>query len=812
MIARSDDGLIIDFENIGLSDLPKVGGKNASLGELTSRLRSRGVSVPAGFATTAAAYWLFLEENGLEPQIERLLGDHGNGAAGATAEIRRLLETGRIPGPVKEAILQAYHEMGEAIGWTDCAVAVRSSATAEDLPHASFAGQQESFLNVHGPEPLLSAWKGCVASLFTDRAISYREQMGFDHLAVALSVGVQHMVRAGTGCAGVMFTLDPDSGFRGVTVINAAWGLGEYVVKGRVNPDSYVVFPALLDEKGAVPIISRKVAVKERMLQLGGTADSATREVKVPAEMQRRAVLNTEDILTLARWGDLIQNHYGRPMDIEWAKDGETGQVFVLQARPETVESRARGNVLETFELVDPPAPLCTGVAVGRAVVSGRARRLRSVTDAHLLAQGDILVADETDPDWGPVLPKLAAVVTDRGGRTSHAAIVSRELGIPAVVGTGDGTRRIQDGSTITVSCAEGDEGRIYQGAVDFERSVVDLAELPVPATPLMLNIGNPETAFLWWRLPVRGVGLARLEFIISEQIGVHPMALARFDAQSAEVQARVRERIGPDADPSESFVVRLTEGIAMIAALAHPHPALVRTSDFKTNEYARLVGGEALEATENNPMIGFRGASRYTSDKYREAFLLECEAIRRVRSDVGFRNVIPMIPFCRTLEEADAVLELMRGAGLERGTDGLEVYVMCEIPSNVVLAEEFAERFDGFSIGSNDLTQLALGVDRDSLDLADVFDEENPAVLRMIESVIHDAHQAGRPVGICGQGPSDKPGFARFLVEAGIDSISLSPDSVAFALTTIANAEQATAAPTSAGPREHDRRASLPA
>ena len=689
------------------------------------------------------------------------------------------------------AVREAYRELGRSAGTDEPPVAVRSSATAEDLPEASFAGQQESFLNVVGEEALLDACRKCFASLFTDRAISYRRERGFEHLQVALSVGVQRMVRSDLAGAGVLFTLDPDSGFPRVAVINAAWGLGENVVKGTVNPDQYVVFKPLLESEAARPILERTIGSKEeKMVYLSG---GGCESVATSPDERRMLVLSDDEILTLARWGVEIERHYDCPMDIEWAKDGEDGLLYLVQARPETVEARRSAGIVETFTLQERTDPIVSGVAVGASIVTGTAHRIEDPSRLHEFPAGGILVAHRTDPDWGPGLARAAGVVTDQGGRTSHAAIVSRELGIPAVVGTGTGTSLVPHGETVTLSCAEGDRGHVYAGALEFDRVEVDLEDMPEPRTRIMLNVGNPDAAFRWWRLPAKGIGLARLEFVISEVIRIHPLALVHFDQVPEGPEREEIERLleGWD-DPREYFVELLTRGIARLAAAAHPHPAVVRTSDFKSNEYATLLGGAAFEPKEENPMIGLRGASRYYSDLYREAFLLEVEALRRVRMEVGFKNVVPMIPFCRTPAEADRVLTLMAGGGLERGQDGLEVYVMCEIPSNVVSAEAFAERFDGFSIGSNDLTQLVLGVDRDSADLAHLFDEDDEAVKSMIADVIHRCRKAGVSVGICGQAPSDRAGFAEFLVREGIDSMSLNPDSLVDVVRRVAALEEA--------------------
>jgi pyruvate, water dikinase len=782
--------LIRWFEDVTLADLAQVGGKNASLGEMVGALVPGGIRVPGGFAVTAEAYRVLLRSGGLVDEIEARIAEMRGGTrtlpeTGETIR-KRIMET-PIPAPVGDALRAAYGELARREGVANPDVAVRSSATAEDLPTASFAGQQESFLNVAGEAALLEACHRCFASLFTDRAISYRESMGFDHGKVYLSVGVQRMVRSDLGAAGVAFTLDPDSGFPRVVVINGAWGLGETVVKGTVNPDQYTVFKPLLDRTELRPLLDVQVGSKERKLIYAGgdpgaarSAGGSTVEVDTTPAERAGQVLTEDEILELARWCARIEAHYRVPMDIEWAKDGHTGELFIVQARPETVQSREGAAIMARYTLSTHEAPLVRGTSVGGAVATGQVIRIRTPAEIDRFRDGAILVAERTDPDWGPILGRAAAVVTDQGGRTSHAAIVSRELGIPAVVGTGDGTRILRDGQEVTVSCAEGDEGFVYPGVLPFERHDTDLSALPPTRTRIMLNVGNPAAAFRWWRLPARGVGLARMEFIISEIIKVHPMALLQPEriADAGEA-ARIEELVRGYEDPAEYFVDRLARGIARIAAAVYPEPAIVRTSDFKTNEYASLLGGAAFEPHEENPMLGFRGACRYYSDRYRAGFLLECRALKRVRDEMGLDNVIPMIPFCRTPEEADRVLEVMAEGGLRRGESGLKVYVMCEVPSNVILAEEFAARFDGFSIGSNDLTQLILGVDRDSTDMAPLFDERNEAVTRAVADVIGRAHVAGVSVGICGQGPSDHPEFAEFLVRQGIDSLSLNPDSV---------------------------------
>ncbi len=776
------------FDDLTLDDLAIVGGKNASLGELRRELTPLGVRVPNGFATTAHAYHAFLDTGDVRREVDAALEGLD------VRDLERLREAGRrartaivgseLPPQLAEAVLEAYAALEAEYG-SGCDVAVRSSATAEDLPEASFAGQQETYLNVRGERALLDAVRRCIASLFTDRALVYRADRGFDHRQVALSVGVQKMVRSDLSGAGVMFSLDTESGFRDVVLINAAWGLGESVVQGTVNPDEYYVFKPTLSE-GFRPILQRSAGSKEFKLVYEEGGSRLVRSVSVPEEERSRFVLDEDEILTLAQWAVLVEDHYARrrgadsPMDMEWAKDGRTGELFLLQARPETVHARRDALALERYRLVGEGKVIASGRAVGERIASGTARVVRSVADLGQLEQGEVLVTEMTDPDWEPVMQRAAAIVTDRGGRTCHAAIVSRELGLPAVVGTGDGTSRIPDGEPVTVSCAEGDEGKIYEGTLEIQIDRTDLGKLERPRTSVMLNVGNPGEAFSLSFLPNDGVGLARLEFIISSHIRVHPMALLHPERIASRRERREIEVLVQEwPDPSSYFVDRLAEGVGTIAAAFWPKDVIVRLSDFKSNEYAGLLGGSAFEPAEENPMIGFRGASRYYDDRYRDGFELECRAMRKVRDVMGLRNVKLMVPFCRTVEEGERVIGEMERHGLVRGENGLEVYVMCEIPSNVILADRFAEVFDGFSIGSNDLTQLVLGVDRDSALVARLFDERDEAVMRMIAQVIESARRHGRKIGICGQAPSDYPEFARFLVEQGIDSISVTADVV---------------------------------
>ncbi|MGE0552820.1 MAG: phosphoenolpyruvate synthase [Gemmatimonadales bacterium] len=768
---------------LSMDDVATVGGKNASLGELIQSLTAEGVRVPGGFAVTADASRRHLEAAGLTAWVYGTLDrlDLRDVAALAVAgeAIRERIREAPLPSAVGAALRAAYDDLGLDADGLPAAVAVRSSATAEDLPTASFAGQHDSFLNIRGHDALDRAVRGCMASLFTDRAIVYRVEHGFAHRAVALSVGVQRMVRSDLASAGVLFTLDTESGFRDVVLVTGAWGIAEALVQGRVRPDEFWVHKPTL-RAGYRPIIRREIADKRVKVVYPDDPAGGIAEEPVPDADRRRAVLNDDEILELARWGIAIEARYGMPMDIEWAKDGLDGHLYVVQARPETVHARAAGPVLDVYHRIGPGKVLVRGKSVGTRVAMGPARVVGSAAELDRFAEGDVLVSRTTDPSWEPVLRRAAAVVTDEGGRTCHAAIVSREAGIPCVVGAGDATARLATGRLVTVSCAEGDEGLVYDGEVRFTRETVDLGTLPKPPVPLLLNLANPDRAFQLAALPVEGVGLVRIEFVISSWIGVHPMALIHPDrVGDPDVLRRIRERTAGAPSPAEFFIDRLASGVAQIAAAFYPRPVLVRFSDFKTNEYADLLGGAAFEPAEANPMLGFRGASRYYHRRYREGFALECSAIRRARA-MGLTNVRVMIPFCRTRAEARLVLDELASNGLRRGEDGLEVWVMCEIPNNVILAEEFAALFDGFSIGSNDLTQLTLGIDRDSAELASLFDEQDPGVKLLIRSVVEAAHRKGRPVGICGQAPSDYPEFAQWLAGIGIDSMSLNPDSVA--------------------------------
>lgn len=788
--------LVLPFTAVGRSDVNQVGGKNASLGEMIRALEVSGVRVPPGFATTADAYRDFVRHNKLAPVISAALADLRAGKASLSETgdaIRRGFLRSEWPPAVASAIQEAYRQLCSQIKRPAAAVAVRSSATAEDLPEASFAGQQESFLNVSGEITLMDACRRCYASLFTDRAISYRDAHGFDHLKVALSIGVQQMVRSDRAGAGVMFSIDTETGFDRVVLISAAWGLGESVVQGQVDPDEYIIFKPFLNDTRLSPICGKRTGSKTIKTIYAIDGGQSTRTVPTAEAERDSCVLSDGEILQLARWACVIERHYGTAMDMEWAKDGDTGVLYIVQARPETVQSRRDNSSLRSYRLRKSGKKLLTGLAIGDAAVNGKVFIVRDPREVERFPAGAILVAENTDPDWVPIMRKAAAIVTNHGGRTSHAAIISRELGVPAIIGSGQATRLLHDEQEVTVSCAEGDTGSVYEGVADIQIEETALDRIPATRTKVMLNLANPAAAFRWWRLPVDGVGLARMEFVISNLLKVHPMALVHFDrVTDPATRAEIEQFTRGYTDKSEFFVEHLALGLARLAAFCHPKPVIIRMSDFKTNEYAHLLGGAAFEPAEENPMIGFRGASRYYSPRYREGFDLECKAILRLRESVGFTNVVVMIPFCRTPEEADQVLSVMAANGLKRGDNGLKVYVMCEIPSNVILAEEFAKRFDGFSIGSNDLTQLTLGVDRDSDELAPLFNESSPAVTWMIENVIERAHAVGSVVGLCGEAPSSKPEFAQFLVRAGIDSISVTPASFLAVKRNVAQAEVA--------------------
>ncbi|WP_454747550.1 phosphoenolpyruvate synthase [Ciceribacter selenitireducens] len=785
------------FETLGRHDVPRVGGKNASLGEMVQTLAAGGIRVPPGFATTADAYWSYVTANALQERMTSFLAqwEAGKATLSETGEaIRNIFLKGDWPADLEAAIRAAYRELSKRAGVDEVEVAVRSSATAEDLPDASFAGQQETFLNIKGETALIDACRRCYASLFTDRAISYRKTKGFDHMKVALSIGVQQMVRSDIGGSGVMFSIDTETGFDKVVLINAAWGLGENVVQGTVDPDEYQVFKPLLDNKALSPIIEKKKGAKD-IKMIYAVGDKPTRNVPTSKAERAAWVLSDPEIVELARWATTIEKHYGCPMDMEWARDGNSGDMYIVQARPETVQARRDVGIFKSYTIHNKGKLLTKGLSIGDAIASGQVCLIETAKDIDKFVEGSILVTQTTDPDWVPIMKRAAAIVTDHGGRTSHAAIVSRELGLPAVVGTGNATEILHTGQDVTISCAEGDEGFIYQDIADFSVEELDVTDLPETKTKVMLNLANPGSAFRWWRLPADGIGLARMEFVVSNAIRVHPMALVHFDRLKDEkAKAEIATLTAGYGNKPDYFVDKLALGLGRLAAAVHPKPVIVRMSDFKTNEYAGLIGGAEFEPAEENPMIGFRGASRYYSPRYRNGFALECQAIKRLRDEMGFTNVVVMIPFCRSVGEADKVLGVMAENGLKRGENGLQVYVMCEIPSNVILAAKFADRFDGFSIGSNDLTQLTLGVDRDSGELADLFDEQDEAVKWMIEKVISEANKAGAKIGLCGQAPSDHPEFAEFLVECGIDSMSVSPDSFIAVKQIVAQAEKAKA------------------
>lgn len=792
---NTDPSYVIWFDRLGRDDIPRVGGKNASLGEMITHLSASGVSAPPGFAITTDAYRAFIETNGLRERMTTTLDQLSSGVIPlheAGHLLRELFLQSEWPAAVSRVICESYAELNRRTGSTDASVAVRSSATAEDLPGASFAGQQESCLNIQGKQSLLDACRRCMASLFTDRAISYRDTNGFDHMKVALSVGVQLMIRSDLAGAGVMFSIDTETGFDRVVMIDAGLGLGESVVKGIIDPDEYQVFKPLLADRQLMPIIQKKLGSKESKIIYSPAGVSGTRTVTTTPGERSSFVLSDQEILTLARWACLIEDHYRCAMDIEWAKAGDTGELYILQARPETVQSRRTATQLLTYKVRSRGRTLVKGLSIGEAVASGSVCRIGDAGEISRFTDGSILVTTTRDPDWVPIMKRASAIITEHGGRTSHAAIISRELGLPAIVGATGAMSVLHDNQHVTVSCAEGEEGYVYEGAADVEVNELHLDTVPATDTRIMLNLADPASAFRWWRLPADGVGLARMEFVISNCVKVHPMALVRFDMlQDKAAQARIASLTEGYTNRAEYFVDQLALGLGRMAAAFYPKPVIIRTSDFKTNEYAHLLGGGEFEPAEENPMIGFRGASRYYSDRYRAGFALECRALKRLRETMGFSNVIIMIPFCRSLNEADRVLEVMAEEGLRRGEHGLQVYVMCEVPSNVILAKEFAERFDGFSIGSNDLTQLTLGVDRDSAELAGLFSEQDEAVKWMIARVITTAHEASSRVGLCGQAPSDHPEFADFLVACGIDSISVSPDSFIIVKQRVAGMER---------------------
>lgn len=774
---------VIWYENLGMHDVNRVGGKNASLGEMISNLANAGVQVPGGFATTAFAFNQFLEQSGVNERIYQLLDgldvDDVTALAKAGAQIRQWVIDTPFQPELEQAIRDAYQQLHPDAA-QDVSFAVRSSATAEDMPDASFAGQQETFLNVRGYDAVIVAIKHVFASLFNDRAISYRVHQGYDHRGVALSAGVQKMVRSDLASSGVMFSIDTESGFEDVVFITSSYGLGEMVVQGAVNPDEFYVHKPTL-AAGRPAVVKRNLGSKKVEMVYSGEQGHGkqVKVVDIAAERSRQFSLTDAEVEELAKQAVIIAKHYGRPMDIEWAKDGNDGKLYIVQARPETVKSREDSNSMERFQLQGKATVLVEGRAIGQRIGSGTAKVLSGIEQMDQIQPGDVLVTDMTDPDWEPIMKRASAIVTNRGGRTCHAAIIARELGIPAVVGCGDATSKLTTGQVVTVSCAEGDTGFIYDGKLDYKVVSSRVDQMPKLDLKIMMNVGNPERAFSFAKLPHAGIGLARLEFIINRMIGVHPKALLNFDAQTPELKATISEMIAGYDNPVEFYIAKLTEGIATLACAFAPQKVIVRMSDFKSNEYANLVGGRQYEPHEENPMIGFRGASRYISKDFRDCFALEVEALKRVRNVMGFTNVEVMIPFVRTLEEASSVIDLLAEHGLKRGENGLRVIMMCELPSNALLAEEFLEYFDGFSIGSNDLTQLTLGLDRDSGLIAHLFDERNPAIYKLLEMAIKTCKAKGKYIGICGQGPSDHEDFAAWLMQQGIDSVSLNPDTV---------------------------------
>ncbi len=797
---------LADLHKVGLGDIEQVGGKNASLGEMLQNLTKLGIQIPGGFVITVAAYREFIRYNNLDNAIHEVINqiklDDIESLRRGGMQARQLLRNGKFPKDLSEAIIQKYLEISKLYGHENTDVAVRSSATAEDLPDASFAGQQETYLNICGPAAIINAVRNCFASIFTDRAISYRQSFGYDHFSIGLSVCIQKMVRSDLGSSGVAFSLDTESGFKDVVVINASYGLGEMIVQGSVSPDEYIVFkPALA--KGFNSIIEKKMGFKDKMMVYGDEHNERVKIIPVEKSLQQRYCLPDERIIQLAQWVSQIEKYYTElkghwcPMDVEWAVDGKSKELFIVQARPETIHSQKDHSKITEYIMDDssPRTTLFKGIAVGDKIGAGKVSILFSldkrVTEGHVFEDGDVLVTDMTDPDWEPIMKKASAIITNKGGRTCHAAIVARELGVPAIVGCGNATELVVNGQVITASCAEGDEGIIYEGNIPFTKLETDLNDLPTLKTPIMLNVASPSMAFRFSHFPNAGVGLAREEFIINNYIQIHPMALLKHkELNDPELSAGIKKMIQGFDSEEDFFIKKLSYGIAKIASSFYPNKVIVRFSDFKSNEYFNLLGGKYFEPHEENPMIGWRGASRYYSPKYKEAYGLECKAIKRVREELGLKNVVVMIPFCRTVEECVKVQEVMKEYGLERGQDGLEVYVMAELPSNIIMAREFAKHIDGFSIGSNDLTQLTLGLDRDSSLVAHLYDERNPAVKEMIRMLIVTAKEMKVKVGICGQGPSDFPDFAQFLVSLGIDSISVTPDSLVKTVKAIAKVE----------------------
>lgn len=791
---------ILWFDQLRIEDVPVVGGKNASLGEMYKNLTPLGVRVPNGFAVTAYAYHYILDKARIKKHIKEILSDLDThnmaNLQERGAKVRDLIKNAEIPEEIKQAIREAYSALCNQYGF-EVDVAVRSSATAEDLPDASFAGQQETYLNIKGDEQLIESCKKCFASLFTNRAISYRQDKGFDHFSIGLSIGVQKMVRSDKACSGVMFSLDTESGFKDVAFITGAYGLGETVVQGQVNPDEYYVFKPTLKE-GFRPIIQKKAGSKEVKMIYSQDIKSPTKTVPVEVEDRKKFVVNDEELLQLANWACIIEDHYSnkagshKPMDMEWAKDGVTGELFIVQARPETVHSQKSNTTLRKYVLKQEGKILVEGKSIGERIGAGPSNTIRDVHDIHQFKKGDVLITEMTDPDWEPIMKIASAIITNRGGRTCHAAIISRELGIPCVVGTVDGTEKLKSADSVTVDCSKGDAGYVYEGILDFEIEEHDLGGIPKTKTKIMMNLAQPEQAFEQSFIPNEGVGLMREEFVINSHIKMHPKALLEYDSLEDEsVKKQIDELTYGYANKKDYYVDKLAQGVSMITAAFYPKKVIVRLSDFKSNEYANLIGGKYFEPKEDNPMIGWRGASRYYDDKFKESFGLECKAIKKVREEFGLKNLVLMVPFCRTPEEGRKVLDVMSQFGLEKGSDGLEVYVMCEIPSNVLLADDFLDVFDGFSIGSNDLTQLTLGLDRDSELVAHVYDERNKAVKNLVRSVINKCNERGKYIGFCGQAPSDYEDFAEFLVECGIQSISLNPDTVIKTTLKIAEKEK---------------------
>lgn len=785
------------FNDLNNQDAAIVGGKNASLGEMISQLKPKGIQIPSGFATTAQAYWDYLDHNDLKEKLNKVLDKLDRNEFSNLKDVgekaRSLMLNGEFPDQLAKSIRDAYREL-ENREESLTSVAVRSSATAEDLPEASFAGQHDSFMNIKGPEQTLQTCKRCFASLFTDRAIRYREHKGFDHMKVALSAGVQKMVRSDKASAGVGFTILPDSGYEKVMYLTGAWGLGDNVVQGAVNADEFYIFKPSL-EKGLRAIISKKIGTKEKMMvyaETGNEENESTINKDTPSERQNKFVLNDEEVVRLATWCMEIEAHYGRPMDIEWAKDGESEQLYIVQARPETVHSEKDKTRLKEYKLKKSGKVITKGNGIGDKITKGVSRLLSSPAESDKLQKGDVLVTEITNPDWDPIMKKASAIITNRGGRTSHAAIVARELGAVAVVGTEDATEKIKDGQEVTVSCAEGQVGKVYEGFLEWEEEDIDFSKFEEPKTDPMLILADPEMAYNYSKYPVKGVGLMRLEFVINNIIKIHPLALANFNRlKDDEIKKQIEDLTYSYPEKKLFFIEKLAEGVATIAAAFYPRDVIVRLSDFKSNEYANLIGGSEYEPDEENPMLGFRGASRYYSEEYKEAFKMECEAMKVVRDEMGLNNLKLMVPFCRTVEEGKKIIDLMEKNGLKRGKNGLEIYVMCEIPSNVIEAEQFAEIFDGFSIGSNDLTQLTLGLDRDSALVSYLFEEQNESTKKMISMAINSAKKKNKKIGLCGQAPSDFPEFARFLVEQGIDSISFNPDAIAKGIKNILKAEK---------------------